>query len=54
MKELASLEETIMEIKKMIKDGGKTINIKPTQVWFPFKPTEEQLASARVLLKGVK
>ena len=54
MKELASLEETIREIKEMIKDGEKAINLKPTRVWFPFEPTEEQLASARVLLKDIE
>ena len=63
MKELseAILEETIRELQemikegeKLIKDGEKLINLKPTQVWFPFQPTEEQLASARVLLKDVK
>ena len=56
MKELseASLEKTIRKIKEMINDGGEAINLKPTQVWFPFQPTEEQLASARVLLKDVE
>ena len=56
MKELseASLEETIRKINEMVKDGEKLINLQPTQVWFPFQPTEEQLASARVLLKDVK
>jgi hypothetical protein len=56
MKELseASLEETIREIQEMVKDGEKLINLKPTRVWFTFKPTEEQLASARVLLKETK
>ena len=56
MKELseANLEETIRKIKEMIKDGEKLINLKPTQVWFPFEPTEEQLASARVLLKDIE
>jgi hypothetical protein len=55
MKELseASLEETIRKINEMVKDGEKLINLQPTQVWFPFQPTEEQLASARVLLKDV-